>query len=110
NLPPCPVNCVMDAWTNYSSCSMSCGDGTQTRTRNIVTQGSNGGQMCDPSMLTDTASCTGINCDCVPSAWSSWSKCNNSCGAGFQTMTRSVVRAATGTGQACGSVELPLLK
>lgn len=52
------------AWSNFSSCSASCGDGTQVRSRlcnNPIPQ--NGGANCTGN-ATNTQSCN--NGDCLP--------------------------------------------
>lgn len=45
----CPVNCVVSGFGPFSGCSASCGGGTQTRSRSIVTSPSCGGSGC-PSL------------------------------------------------------------
>jgi hypothetical protein len=54
-LEECPVDCVFGEWMEWSPCSATCGGGTQSRTRFIVTPASNGGQDC-PDM-NQTAPC-----------------------------------------------------
>jgi hypothetical protein len=58
---PCPVDGVWGAWGNYSECTVSCGSGTQTRTRVCVGQ-SNGGQPCFGSATQTIACATNISC------------------------------------------------
>ena len=41
-----PVDCVVSSWSAFGACSLSCGGGTQTQTRTIVTPDSNGGVAC----------------------------------------------------------------
>ena len=41
-----PVDCVVSSWSAFGACSASCGGGTQTQTRTIVTPDSNGGAAC----------------------------------------------------------------
>lgn len=60
NVKPCPVNCQVGGWSGWSGCSKSCGGGTQTRTRGVITQPSNGGQGCPP--LQETQSCNTHSC------------------------------------------------
>ena len=41
-----PVDCVVSSWTAFGACSASCGGGTQTQTRTVITPASNGGAAC----------------------------------------------------------------
>jgi hypothetical protein len=54
------VNCAVSDWSNYGNCSKTCGGGTQSRTRTITTQPSNGGQAC-PTLI-ETKSCNTQSC------------------------------------------------
>ena len=101
NTQACPVDCVVSAWSAWSACSTSCGGGTQTQTRTVVTPASNGGAACP--VLTNTQPCNTQACpvDCVVSAWSAWSACSTSCGGGTQTQTRTVITPAANGGTAC---------
>jgi len=44
--PIVPVDCQWTEYTDWSSCSASCGDGTRQRERNIATQAKDGGLPC----------------------------------------------------------------
>ena len=85
-----PVDCEVSAWSAWSDCV----NGSQTRTRTIITPASDGGAAC-PS-LTETRNCT-VSVDCVVSNWSDWSSCVN----GISTRTRTVVTPSSGAGAAC---------
>lgn len=103
NMQPCPVDCVVSAWSAWSGCSKPCGGGEQTRTRTITTYPMFGGTAC-PN-LTETQACNTQPCpvDCVVSAWSAWSPCSATCGGGTQTRTRTIVTPAAYGGTACPS-------
>jgi hypothetical protein len=47
-----PVNCVVSDWSDWSECV----EGSQTRTRTVITPASNGGTACP--VLTESRSCT----------------------------------------------------
>jgi len=92
--PPCcdsfpPPTCTPSCGS-WSSCSVSCGGGTQSRT----CTGSN----C--STYSESQSC---NTQCCPvdggwSGWSGWSSCSVSCGGGTQSRSRS----CTNPSPSCG--------
>lgn len=93
-LPSCPslqpVNCVVSEWSDWSTCT----NGSQSRTRTVITPASNGGTACP--VLTESRSCEPV-IDCVVSEWSAWSTCSE----GFRTRTRTVITPASGGGASC---------
>jgi len=60
NVQPCPVDCVVSAFSDWSQCSASCGGGTQTRSRSIVVDPLYGGTACP--VLTDSRECNTQAC------------------------------------------------
>ena len=60
--PPCrAVNCLVESWTSWGSCSHQCGkSGTQRRTRQQTRAASCGGTC--PYHLTETQECNRDNC------------------------------------------------
>lgn len=84
NTQSCNVNCVVGSWGNWGSCSKSCGGGTRTRTRSVVTPQSGNGAAC-PS-LSQSQSCNTQCCtvNCAVSGWSNWGSCSVTCGTGTQ--------------------------
>ena len=57
------MNCAWSNWGKFSECNKSCGsgDGSQERTRTIVTASQNGGKACDGSNK-DTRNCNNGGC------------------------------------------------
>merc|ERR1719159_677284 len=41
NVQDCPVECQVSGWMHYTQCSVSCGGGTYTRTREVTSQNHN---------------------------------------------------------------------
>ncbi|XP_076109042.1 coadhesin-like [Mytilus galloprovincialis] len=88
----CPVvNGNWSVWTQWTDCSMSCGNGFQTRSRRCN----------DPSLSNIRFSCHGdtfeaklcnkIECPVIGGNWSSWTNwtdCSRSCGNGIQRRSR----------------------
>jgi hypothetical protein len=61
---PCaPTNCAMSQWSAWTSCSVECGGGVQTRSRSIVTPPSNGGALCGATA--DSRDCNTDACPAV---------------------------------------------
>eukprot|EP01012_Entosiphon_sulcatum_P049575 TRINITY_DN6820_c0_g1_i6.p1 TRINITY_DN6820_c0_g1~~TRINITY_DN6820_c0_g1_i6.p1 ORF type:complete len:7637 (+),score=112.47 TRINITY_DN6820_c0_g1_i6:5459-28369(+) len=105
NMDPCAVDCEVTLWSDWSACTASCGSGTQTRTRSVVTQPSKGGKLCPD--ITETQACNTQACpvDCVVSSWGSWTDCSKSCGGGERRHSRTVVEAPANGGKECPALE-----
>lgn len=83
---PAPTPPPVDGgWSEWSSCSATCGSGTQTRSCDSPAA-ANGGRQCEGE--------ASRSCDagaCPPQGnWSAWSECDRACGGGTQTRTCSV--------------------
>jgi len=104
NTDPCPIDCVVEPWHHiaFGACSVTCGSGTQTRSRNITTQPQYGGVHC--AVTLETASCNTDHCpiDCIEGDWEMESDCSRSCGQGTQTKTRPINRQPHFGGKPCG--------
>jgi hypothetical protein len=94
-------DCVVSAWSAFTTCSKSCGTGTQSRWRVIVTPNSGNGKAC-PALNT-MQKCNKHLCpvDCVVADWSAWSACSHTCGQGTQTRTRAITAQAFMGGKKC---------
>jgi len=97
------VNCV-GSWSEYGSCSATCGGGAQLRTYSITTNAANGGIQCPfRNGDTETRSCNNDACpivDCVGS-WSRYGSCSATCGGGVQSRTYSITTNAANGGIQC---------
>jgi len=98
----CPVDCVWGSWSDFGSCTLSCGTGTQTRNRTQTTLAANGGANCTGNS-TGTQNCNTQNCPipCQWGAWTAFGACSVSCGGGSKTQTRSISQPALYGGLDC---------
>jgi len=103
DLPECPKDCIVGIWSDWSTCSVSCGKGDRTRTRKITTP-SAGGMACPKS--TETTKCVEKACpvDCKLSAWSDSNACTKTCGGGVERRYRRIVTAPMYGGKQCEDI------
>ncbi|KAM9706377.1 hemicentin-1 isoform 2-T2 [Dama dama] len=90
NIRPCPVHGAWSTWQPWGTCSVSCGKGTQTRTRLCNNPPpSFSGSYCDGAE-TQMQVCNERHCpiDGKWATWTSWSACSVSCGGGARQRTR----------------------
>ena len=72
-------------WSVWSLCPVTCGTGTQTRSRTCLQQ------PCDPSQATQVQQCNTNTCPGTGGQWAQWfpwGGCSVTCGTGSQTRTR----------------------
>ncbi|XP_047200118.1 adhesion G protein-coupled receptor B2 isoform X15 [Hippoglossus stenolepis] len=101
-----------EEWSQWSVCSLTCGQGWQVRTRSCVS--SPYGTLCsgalrETRMCNNTASCPGDpgitgSVHGLWDEWSSWSLCSVTCGRGSRTRTRKCVKG--GEAVACGRPDI----
>tara|TARA_B100001769_G_scaffold128795_2_gene100583 strand:+ start:20 stop:1210 length:1191 start_codon:yes stop_codon:yes gene_type:complete len=101
----CPVNCV-GSFSNWSSCSESCGPGKKRRTYSVTTPVAGTGTACAyDDGHEETADCEDKSCnvDCEGS-WIHYPNVNDEIKAGFgghKTMKYVVTKPKSGTGKDC---------
>ncbi|KAK6188476.1 hypothetical protein SNE40_004643 [Patella caerulea] len=88
NTNNCPIDGVWMTWGDWGDCTLSCGNGTQVRTRTCDGP-FYGGKDCDPP-ADETQSCNTQPCpvDGVESEWGNWGTCSVSCGDGVNDRQR----------------------
>ena len=103
-------DCEWTPWTQWSSCSVSCGGGVQSETRAQYLE-QNGGLPC-VGLALNTQQCNKQECvsytnqlsvpvDCKLGPWSEWTPCSETCN-GIQSQTRERTPAQNG-GKDCPS-------
>ncbi|XP_035691280.1 hemicentin-1-like [Branchiostoma floridae] len=99
----CPVDGGWSEWNPWSDCSVTCGVGTQTRSRTCTNPApADGGADCEGDNE-ETQDCdSGVSCpvDGGWSDWSAWSDCSVTCGVGTQTRSRTCTNPAPANGGA----------
>lgn len=101
NRQPCPVDCKVSNWTEFTECSADCGGGTQTRTRSIDINPKYDGEECPE--LSETVNCNQQPCpvDCGVTDWSPFNACSKECGGGVQQRTRDILVRPKYGGKEC---------
>jgi len=98
-----PVDCEVSAWSEYGTCSASCGGGVKTRTRTVTVEAALGGEECPT--LQDSAECGSCACpiDCQENAWDDWAACSDSCGTtGTTNRWRTIATHPSEANAECG--------
>ena len=90
NRVPCPIDCVVGDWREWSQCSAPCGDGVKSRSRAITTPAQYGGAVCPPTEENNVP-CNNGDC-CVTADWSSSSEGFEGSGC---TQTRTVKKVVS---------------
>jgi len=101
----CPHDCIYSDWGPWSSCPVTCSNGTRTRARGIHADSEFGGEAC-LGPFTDERSCASNACpvDCMWSLWSEWSSCSSSCGGGRTFRERTELVSAAHGGMLCQGI------
>ncbi|CAD7963524.1 unnamed protein product [Amoebophrya sp. A25] len=107
NLAKCPedVDCHWDEWGYWSSCSKTCGNGIQERSRAIVVAPRGVGKLCEAKDRVEVRGCKEAECNspCVDgewNEWTEWSQCSASCGGGYRYAARHVLTTPNYCGKA----------
>jgi hemicentin len=105
---PCPVNCEFSLErATWSTCTLTCGNGTQTRQAVITRPAANGGKECPSPLPSQTQACNTQACpqDCVVGYTDIWSTCSALCGGGVQNQTQVIMTPPTTGGKPCPELQ-----
>nr|XP_023018080.1 spondin-1-like [Leptinotarsa decemlineata] len=89
-LPTDEANCEVEEWSDWSSCSSSCGTGVRIKERKLKYPKNEA--VCPDVELIRTEECieernceSGIDTNCPNRRWGPWGPCNVTCGSGYQS-------------------------
>ena len=71
NTHNCPIDCAVPAWEAWSTCTTSCGTGSQKRSR-VTVESTDGGKACPHSAETRACNTFTYAVDCKTSAFGAW--------------------------------------
>merc|ERR1719443_1451676 len=96
-------DCEVGEWQE-GECSVECGGGERTLTREVVTPASNGGAECPIMIEKEPCNMQPCPIDCVVDVWSEWPACSKDCGGGIQTRVRRAITEDEHGGEPCGDL------
>jgi len=92
---PDDQDCTYGAWSEWSTCSATCGGGRHWRSRAKLIEQMGQGAWCNEGD-NETALCNVEDCpvECFWADWGPWLGCSATCGGGFHTRSRDVLQEA----------------
>merc|ERR1719421_1204903 len=100
---PLIEDCEVGEW-QPGECSVECGGGERTLTREVVTPASNGGAECPIMIEKEPCNMQPCPIDCVVDEWSEFGMCSKDCGGGIQTRVRRAITEDEHGGEPCGDL------
>lgn len=99
---PCPIDCEYHEWGLWSSCTLTCGTGVQSRARLKIHSTENAGANC-PGTHRVHRDCNIVACpiDCEVSEFGGWAACTEDCGGGESVRERNVLIKSQHGGEPC---------
>ena len=105
NTYPCPTECEVTPWGDWSDCSATCAGGTHSRNRSVFRPENFAGDECPQKE--ETRSCNADPCpvDCETTPWTDWTPCKGPCDAGIQMRFRDTIVSPAHGGKMCGELD-----
>lgn len=96
----CPVDCIMEEWSEWGSCTALCDGGIKERARGIkVPALTKEAVQCEETAETVPCNVQACAGNCELSDWTQWeTECTKPCGGGEVTRVKQLVKPAFGTG------------
>ncbi|XP_078059946.1 SCO-spondin-like [Mustelus asterias] len=106
-----PLDCKVDGgwtpWSPWSDCPVTCGQGSQTRTRACINPPPrNNGSVCE-GLSAQTQNCSIPPCPGHRCVWSEWSSCSQTCGIGYRSRNCSEAQQELKELEACYTQPCP---
>merc|ERR1719424_882156 len=102
------MDCNVGSWSSWAGCTVSCGYGQETRSRNVINIRRHHGQGCvdntDEMRKCMPKPCNGTK-HCHYNQWTPWTQCTTTCGGGEQTRERSFLTTGLSGGAGCHAPE-----
>jgi hypothetical protein len=98
---PCPADCVVGKFTDWTECSLACGGGSRSRTRDVLAAAKFGGVACPATLIEDSCNTAPCAVNCAFTGFGPFSDCSATCGTGVQTRHRELLTPAAHGGKAC---------
>lgn len=101
--PAGSLNCQLDEWGPWSTCTATCNAGQQNRTRAVLKEAQPGGEGCNAT-VSEVTGCKVADCvqtDCLWGNWDEWSACTAGCDGGSKMRNRQIVRSPSEGGKLC---------
>merc|ERR1719399_1757722 len=95
---PCPIDCEIEMWSGWSTCSADCGGGVKERSRSVITVPQHGGVRCGETTETEPCNMQSCDKDCELAEWTPWGPCSKECDGGLTERVRHVAEPAHGHG------------
>jgi len=96
------TDCELSEWVE-EECTVSCGGGTQTLTRNVIIHPTNGTE-CPPMRISRTCNTQGCPVDCELTPWESWGTCSAECNGGVRSRARQKTIDQLNGGEPCAAL------
>ncbi|CEM40094.1 unnamed protein product [Vitrella brassicaformis CCMP3155] len=104
NTDPCPIDCVLGNFSDWTDCSATCGGGLMSRQREVIREARHNGSPCVGTE--ETRQCNVDPCgSCDVGEWHEWTPCDRACGGGFRYSRRVVAPTGTFTADDCKAEE-----
>ncbi|CAB4065357.1 unnamed protein product [Lepeophtheirus salmonis] len=84
-------------WSEWSTCSKTCGKGTKKRTRKCIDSKFRNGNPCNAD-LNETENCNEQDCP-VWAPWTEWTECSRSCGKGMRSKMKTCLDLTSCSGK-----------